>query len=166
MLQGLWHRDRGEKTCSTPWPVDVRTCLHYHQVKRQNLEKRKSRDFVKLRTAKKNSRLTTEISSFQTEAKDGKSRDTTPTTIVYSGPGGSVREFILNTTEIINHTPAHLNSISAYDWYVNECQYMAYMDRRVGRAEYFSFAGIGNTGTYPLWPLAALFLELRIGPYR
>ena len=38
------------------------------------LEKRKSQDFVRLMTAK-NSRLTSEISSFQTKAYDSKSRD-------------------------------------------------------------------------------------------
>jgi hypothetical protein len=55
--------------------MDLRALRNNYQVKRQNLEKRKSQDFVKLRTAKKNSRLTTEISRFQTEAKDGKSRN-------------------------------------------------------------------------------------------
>jgi hypothetical protein len=55
--------------------MDLRALRNNYQVKRQNLEKRKSRDFVKLMTAKKNSRLTTEISSFQTKAYDSKSRD-------------------------------------------------------------------------------------------
>jgi hypothetical protein len=36
--------------------MDLRALRYNYQVKRQNLEKCKSRDFVKLRTAKKNSR--------------------------------------------------------------------------------------------------------------
>jgi hypothetical protein len=55
--------------------MDLCALCNSYQVKRQNLEKRKSQDFVRLMTAKKNSRLTTEISSFQTKAYDSKSRD-------------------------------------------------------------------------------------------
>ena len=45
--------------------MDLRALRNNYQVKRQNLEKRKSRDFVKLRTAKKNSRLTTENPNYR-----------------------------------------------------------------------------------------------------